>query len=153
MSSSPLISASSLLSALAADAPPVLIDTSFDLTDTGAGRAAWQQGHLPGSLYLHLERDLSGARTGRNGRHPLPARSDFAQTLGRCGITPARQVVAYDRQGGMYAARLWWMLRWMGHAEVAVLDGGVAAWVEAGGSLSTAERVASSAPPYPDRAP
>ncbi len=146
-----LISADTLRELLAQAPPPVVVETSFDLADTAAGERAWQAGHLPGSLYLHLDRDLSGPKTGSNGRHPLPERSMFAQTLARCGITPQSQVIALDRQGGMYAARLWWMLRWMGHAAVAVLDGGVQAWSDAGGALVTETASAAAAPPYPDR--
>ena len=132
---------------------PVVIEASFDLTDVNAGEAAWRAGHLPGSFYLHLDRDLAGTKTGSNGRHPLPERAVFAQTLARCGITPARQVVALDRQGGMYAARLWWMLRWMGHLNVAVLDGGTAAWTAAGGAMTAdATPPAPETPAYPDRA-
>ena len=131
----------------------VLVDVSFDLADTDAGERSWREGHLPGSLYLHLDRDLSAAKTGTNGRHPLPARADFARTLGRCGIAPQTQVVAFDRQGGMYAARLWWMLRWMGHGAAAVLDGGVAAWVTAGGTLVTTPATPAATPPYPEHAP
>ncbi|HZT55993.1 MAG TPA: sulfurtransferase, partial [Burkholderiaceae bacterium] len=88
-----------------------------------------------------------------NGRHPLPARADFAATLGHAGITPATQLVALDRQGGMYAARLWWMLRWMGHDAVAVLDGGVAAWIASGGELVADAPTPIAAAPYPERAP
>ena len=146
-----LISAEQLFEALSAGAAPVLIDASFDLADPAAGEAAWRAGHLPGALYLNLDRDLSGAKTGTNGRHPLPARADFAATLGRCGITPATQVIALDRQGGMYTARLWWLLRWMGHANVAVLDGGVAAWTTAAGALVTDAPAPVAAPPYPER--
>ena len=148
-----LISAAELQAALAAPAPPVVVDTSFDLADTRAGAAAWRAGHVPGAHYLDLERDLSGPKTGRNGRHPLPARADFAATLGRSGIAPGTQVVALDRQGGMYAARLWWMLRWLGHAEVAVLDGGMAAWTAAGGALTSDVAPLESMPAYPERAP
>ena len=146
-----LISAAELQQALASAVPVVVVDTSFDLADSGAGLAAWRAGHVPGAQYLDLERDLSGPKTGRNGRHPLPARADFAATLGRCGIAPGTQVVALDRQGGMYAARLWWMLRWMGHAEVAVLDGGVAAWSATGGALTTDTPPVTSTSPYPER--
>jgi thiosulfate/3-mercaptopyruvate sulfurtransferase len=146
-----LISATQLRALLDAGEAPILIDTRFDLADTAAGERAWSEGHLPGASYLHLDRDLSGPKTGRNGRHPLPERSTFAQTLGRVGITPERQVVVLDAQGGMYAARAWWMLLWMGHAPVAVLDGGLAAWAEAGGRLTTEAPAASSAPPYPTR--
>lgn len=150
-----LISADSLRALLACDAPSVVIDTSFDLGDVAAGEHSWREAHLPGSLYLHLDRDLCGAKTGPDGvfrgRHPLPERADFARTLGRCGITPATQVVAVDRQGGMYAARLWWMLRWMGHAAVAVLDGGVPAWTAPGGAVVADAGTPGKAPPYPDR--
>jgi thiosulfate/3-mercaptopyruvate sulfurtransferase len=155
-----LISADELRALLAAGAAPVLVDTSFDLTDTAAGEASWRAGHVPGSIYLHLERDLSGAKIGANGafqgRHPLPETGDFAALLGRCGVTPSTQVVAFDQQGGVYASRLWWMLRWMGHDAVAVLDGGVAAWCAAGGALVTdapAGPTTAAAPPYPERAP
>jgi thiosulfate/3-mercaptopyruvate sulfurtransferase len=133
---------------------PVVVDTSFDLADANAGEASWRESHLPGSFYLHLDRDLSGVKTGSNGRHPLPDRSAFAVTLARCGITPATQIVVLDRQGGTFAPRLWWMLRWMGHADVALLDGGLAAWTAAGGVLtSAATPPASPAPAYPERAP
>jgi thiosulfate/3-mercaptopyruvate sulfurtransferase len=149
-----LISAAELRAALAADPYRIaLVDTRFDLADVHAGEAAWRASHLPGSVYLDLDRDLAGAKTGRNGRHPLPARADFAATLGRCGITPAMQVVALDAHGGMYAARLWWMLRWMGHDAAAVFDGGIAAWVDAGGALTSDLTAPKPQAPYPDRAP
>ena len=150
-STTTLISATQLRALLDAGEAPVLIDTRFDLADPFAGERAWGEGHLPCAFYLHLDRDLSGAKTGRNGRHPLPERSAFAQTLGRIGVTPERQVVVLDAQGGMYAARAWWMLLWMGHAQVAVLDGGLAAWAEAGGGLTTELPAPISAPPYPTR--
>ena len=150
-----LISADHLRALLASGAPAVVIDTGFDLTDPQLGERDWRAGHVPTSQYLHLDRDLAGSKTGAHGvfrgRHPLPERATFAATLGRCGITPARQVVALDRQGGMYAARLWWMLRWMGHDAVAVLDGGLAAWVAGGGALTTDLPAVAPAAPYPDR--
>lgn len=106
---------------------PLILDCSFDLADTGAGERAYATGHVPGALYLHLDRDLCGTRTGADGafrgRHPLPERDTFAALLRRLGLRAGRQVVCYDTQGGPYAARCWWMLRWLGHAEVAVLDG------------------------------
>jgi len=148
-----LISVDELRAALDGPQPVVVIDTSFDLADVNAGEASWRAGHLPGALYLHLDRDLCGAKTGMNGRHPLPSRADFAATLGRAGITPSTQVIALDRQGGMYAARLWWMLRWIGHDAVAVLDGGVAAWIASGGALVTEEPKPVAAAPYSDRVP
>ncbi|MEO6409876.1 MAG: sulfurtransferase [Burkholderiaceae bacterium] len=139
---STLTSAAELAAALAGPNPPLVIETSFDLGDADAGVRCWRASHLPGSIYLHLERDLSGPKTGADrrfrGRHPLPERAVFAATLARAGVAPGRSVVALDRQGGVYAARLWWMLRWMGHAEVAVLDGGLAAWIAAGGATTDA---------------
>lgn len=153
-----LLSADQLGALLDSDDPVVLLDTSFDLADAAAGERSWREGHVAGSLYLHLERDLSGPRTGSDGvfrgRHPLPDRRVFAQTLGRCGVTPDTQVIALDRHGGMFAARLWWMLQWMGHPRVAVLDGGVAAWTHAGGALTTTQApAAAEARPYPEAAP
>ncbi len=152
-----LVSADQLRAALAAGGPLVIIDTRFDLADVAAGEAGWRAGHIAGSTYLHLDRDLSGPKTGSdgrfNGRQPLPGRTGFAATLGRCGVTSATQVVVLDAQVGMVAARLWWMLRWMGHAAVAVLDGGLAAWTAAGGALVTDDTTVPAAPPYPERAP
>jgi len=130
-----LITASELAALLASGPKPVVVDTSFDLADTGAGERRFAASHLPGSRYLHLDRDLSGTKTGRNGRHPLPDRAAFARTVAALGITPATQVVCLDAQGGVYAARLWWMLRWLGHEAVAVLDGGIQAWQRVGGAL------------------
>ncbi|MFZ5603232.1 MAG: sulfurtransferase, partial [Pseudomonadota bacterium] len=115
-----------------------IIDCRHDLAQPDAGETAYRQSHLPGALFLHLDRDLSGAKTGTNGRHPLPEPAALAITLGRCGIGPGTQVVAYDDSGGMFAARLWWLLRWLGHEAVAVLDGGLAAWQQAGQALSAA---------------
>ena len=131
----------------------VVLDARFDLADVDAGLRDWCAGHLPKSIYLHLDRDLSGAKTGRNGRHPLPERATFARTLGNCGVTPQTPVIALDAQGGMYAARVWWMLRWMGHTDMAVLDGGVAAWLRAGGALDARAAAPTAAPAYPDRLP
>ncbi|MFM2058172.1 MAG: hypothetical protein RLY71_2557 [Pseudomonadota bacterium] len=144
----PLISAADLADRLGR---AVLLDTSFDLADPAAGEAAYRAAHLPGAFYLHLDRDLSTAKTGRNGRHPLPAREAFAATVGGLGIGPDTPVVVYDRQGAMFAARAWWMLRWLGHTQVAVLDGGVAAWSAAGGALEAGDGPARSdtAPAYP----
>ena len=118
-----LITADELLALAARGPAPVVVDCSFDLADTEAGERAWREAHLPGSHYLHLDRDLSGAKTGRNGRHPLPDRAAFAARMAELGCQDDLPVVAYDASGGMYAARLWWMLRWLGHSQVQVLDG------------------------------
>jgi thiosulfate/3-mercaptopyruvate sulfurtransferase len=149
-----LIDADALRSLIDSGRPVVIVDTGFDLANPASGERDHAAGHLPGAVYLHLDRDLSGAKTGRNGRHPQPERAAFAATLGRIGVAPGVQVVAYDRQGGPYAARLWWMLRWLGHGEAAVLDGGVEAWRAAGGALVTTPAAPAALPPYPlDRTP
>jgi len=149
-----LISATTLRERLAANDPRlVVLDASFDLADPGAGERAHAAGHVPGAIYLHLDRDLSAAKTGLNGRHPLPSREAFAARLGALGVGADSHVVACDGQGGMYAARLWWMLRWLGHAEVAVLDGGLAAWRAAGGELQAGAVVARPSSQMPLRAP
>jgi len=106
----------------------VVIDCRFTLTDTEAGRNAYTQGHIPGARYAHLDQDLSGAKNGRNGRHPLPDPQEFARTLGAWGIDQHTQVVVYDDSFGAIAVRLWWMLRWLGHDAVALLDGGLPTW-------------------------
>lgn len=146
MSHRTLISAAELQALLAQDlapeALPLLVDVGFDLADTAAGERAWTEGHLPGAHYLHLDRDLSAAKTGTNGRHPLPDRAAFARHMAALGLASGRQVVVYDAQGGMYAARLWWMLRWIGHADAAVLDGGRQAWAAVGGPLTAEAPVA-----------
>ncbi|HRD95668.1 MAG TPA: sulfurtransferase [Rubrivivax sp.] len=144
-----LISATELMAMQAGGAPLVVLDCSFDLGDTSAGERAYAAGHLPGAHYAHLDRDLSGPKNGRNGRHPLPDRQALARVAGRWGVRPGVQVVSYDDQGLPYAARAWWLLRWLGHPGVAVLDGGRAAWLAAGGRLVTDLPVAPDAPPYP----
>lgn len=129
--------------------PLVLLDCGFELTDPAAGERAYAAGHLPGARYAHLDRDLSGPKAPGRGRHPLPEREAFAATAGRWGVAPGVQVVCYDAQGGPYAARAWWLLRWLGHADVAVLDGGPAAWQADGGTLVSTVPAAAARPPYP----
>lgn len=118
--------------------PVVVCDCSFDQADTRAGERNFATGHIPGAVYLHLDRDLSGRKTGANGRHPLPRREDVVALMTRLGASDKTQVVAYDDVGGAMAARLWWLLRWVGHPASAVLNGGLAAWREAGFPLETA---------------
>jgi thiosulfate/3-mercaptopyruvate sulfurtransferase len=144
-----LISAPQLLALQAAGTPLVLLDCGFDLADPTAGESAYTQDHLPAAQYAHLDRDLSGAKTGLNGRHPLPARQALAARVGQWGITPGVQVVVYDNQAMPYAARAWWLLRWLGHGQVAVLDGGRSAWLAAGGTLSATVPTPANLPPYP----
>lgn len=105
-----------------------VFDCRHDLKNTEYGRQAYARGHIPGALFLHLDEDLSGVKDGCNGRHPLPDAESFARRMSACGVDAATQVVAYDNEGGIFASRLWWMLRWLGHDKVAVLDGGLAGW-------------------------
>src|SRR5690606_14311791 len=119
----------------------IICDCRHDLADHSAGYRAYRAGHIPGARFLHLDVDLSGPKTGLNGRHPLPHPSTFGLRLGALGIANDSQVVAYDESGGVYASRLWWMLRWVGHAKVAVLDGGWQAWTKAGLPVTVAQPV------------
>lgn len=120
----------------------VVVDCRFDLGRPEAGEAAWRAGHIPGAWYAHLDRDLAGQRSATSGRHPLPDPQVLVQLFSRWGVGPQVRVVAYDAAGGAFAARLWWLLRWMGHDEVALLDGGLPAWLAAGQPLATAAPLA-----------
>lgn len=119
----------------------VVLDCRHDLTDSNAGRAAYSEGHIPSAQFAHLDFDLSGNKINDIGafcgRHPLPDRDVFVAKLRAWGINNNTQVIAYDAQGGIFAARLWWMMRWIGHTAVAVLNGGLQAWSAAGGVLAT----------------
>ncbi|MCB1908988.1 MAG: sulfurtransferase [Rhodocyclaceae bacterium] len=115
-----------------------VIDCRHDLVDTDHGRLAFADGHLPGACFMHLDDDLSAKPSGTNGRHPLPDPAELALRLGARGIDRSTQVVAYDDSGGIFAARLWWLMRWLGHRRVAVLDGGFRSWCAAG-KLSTGQ--------------
>lgn len=136
MNLAPLISPTAL-DALRQQADVAVVDVRHDLMQPAAGRAAWQTGHILGAIHLHLDDDLSGPKTGQNGRHPLPDPSTLADRLGRIGIGDGSRVIAYDDAGGAFAARLWWLLRWLGHDAVAVLDGGWQAWLAAALPVST----------------
>jgi thiosulfate/3-mercaptopyruvate sulfurtransferase len=119
----------------------VIVDCRFDLTNPARGEQLYLESHIPGARYAHLDRDLAGTKTGKNGRHPLPTPAQMEERFGALGIGPGVQVVAYDADSGMYAARLWWMLRFMGHDRVAVLNGGFAAWLRAGHDVSGGREV------------
>ncbi len=106
----------------------VVVDTRFHLPDPAWGRARYREGHIPGAVFADTGEDLAAPLTGTNGRHPLPSVEAMAETFGRLGIGDDSTVVACDSAGGMYAARLWWMLRYLGHRRVALLDGGLSAW-------------------------
>jgi thiosulfate/3-mercaptopyruvate sulfurtransferase len=123
----------------------VIVDVRHDLAQPDAwGATEYGRGHVPGARFAHLDRDLSAPKSGRNGRHPLPDPATCAATFGRLGIDATKQVVAYDQGSGMVAARLWWMLRSLGHDAVAVLDGGYAKWTREGRPV-TSEAPARSA--------
>jgi thiosulfate/3-mercaptopyruvate sulfurtransferase len=109
-----------------------VFDCRHDLANPKLGEQQYREGHIPGALFAHLDRDLSGRKTGANGRHPLPDPQDFEKWLEKTGLTPQEQAVCYDGGPGAMAARLWWMLRWVGHERVAVLDGGLAKWTKEG---------------------
>jgi thiosulfate/3-mercaptopyruvate sulfurtransferase len=122
----------SQLNAHSSDTDWAVLDCRFELGRPESGAQAYAEGHIPNAIYAHLDRELSGPVTSTSGRHPLPAVEAFAATLGRWGIDENVQVVAYDQGNGAYASRLWWLLRWVGHGRVAVLNGGFAAWQQAG---------------------
>ena len=110
----------------------VILDCRHELTNPEFGSKAYAESHIRNARFAYLDRDLAAPLTGRNGRHPLPDPKLFADWLGRMGVSNDKQVIGYDNAGGVYASRLWWMLRWMGHRSVAVLDGGWQAWLAAG---------------------
>lgn len=119
----------------------VVLDCRHDLANPDFGRQAFAEGHIPNAQFAHLDTELAGEKSGADkvfrGRHPLPDRANFIATLRRWGIDDDTQVIAYDAHGGMFAARLWWMLKWVGHDAVAVLDGGLPAWLAQGMFVST----------------
>ena len=118
------------------DADFVIFDCRHDLMKPDAGAQAYAQSHIPGARFAHSDKDLSGPKTGKTGRHPLPEPGQFMAWLGANGVDGNTQVVAYDYAGGASATRLWWMLRWLGHDDVAVLDGGWEAWIKAGAPVT-----------------
>ena len=147
-----LLSAPQLHTLLNSSSPPLVFDCSFELMTPGAGDLQYQEAHLPGAIRADLDRHLSVAHgapdAASGGRHPLPSRLQFAAWLQLVGVTPERQVVVYDRQGGNYCGRLWWMLKWMGHDKVAVLDGGLPAWQALGGATERASSLDLRTPVY-----
>jgi len=138
-----LISVAELQALHTSGAPLMVFDCSFDLMQPAAGRALFNDNHIAGAVFADLNDDLSTHSprfTGRavnGGRHPLPARADFARWLGQIGLGNGMQAVVYDRHGMNYCGRLWWMLKWLGHDAVAVLNGGWQAWVAAGGAVES----------------
>jgi thiosulfate/3-mercaptopyruvate sulfurtransferase len=127
------------LAARLGDPTLAIIDCRYNLDNEAWGAREYRSAHIPGAAYAHLAHDLAGAKTGTNGRHPLPDVNALRRTFGRLGIGRGIQVVAYDQDTGMYASRLWWLLRWLGHDAVAVLDGGFAKWIAEGRPTTSGE--------------
>lgn len=123
----------------------VIFDCRHDLMDHGRGARLYREGHIPNAQFAPVETALAGSKTGRSGRHPLPDPGEFGAFLARHGVTPSSTIVAYDDAGGLYAARLWWLTRWIGHTEVHLLDGGLPKWTAEGRPLSTTVPVVAPA--------
>jgi thiosulfate/3-mercaptopyruvate sulfurtransferase len=138
-----------------ADPACVVVDVRHDLAlPERWGEDQYRASHVPGARFAHIDRDLSAPKTGRSGRHPLPAADAAAALFGRLGVAPGTQVVAYDQGNGMFASRLWWMLRWLGHDAVAVLDGGFERWTREGRPVNAdvpppSSATFTAAPPRP----
>jgi thiosulfate/3-mercaptopyruvate sulfurtransferase len=115
----------------------IIVDSRHDLMNASLGRDAYAASHLPGAIFMSIDDDLSTIKNGKNGRHPLPMPESFAKTLGAKGISNASKVVVYDQGNSMFVGRLWWMLKWLGHDDVFVLDGGFAQWQKEGRALET----------------
>ena len=115
----------------------VIFDCRHDLMDAGKGERLYREGHIPGAHFASIDTDLSGEKTGTNGRHPLPSPAAFAAFLARHGVAQTAAIVAYDDVGGQFASRLWWMARWIGLANVYLLDGGIGKWIAEGRAVST----------------
>ncbi|MFM9902735.1 MAG: sulfurtransferase [Polaromonas sp.] len=141
MTHTTLISVQQLQALMASGQPFKVFDCSFDLGQPALGHQQFVDAHLPGALHASLDTDLSahGGPSASGGRHPLPTQEAFAQWLTSVGMTNTTQAVVMDRNGANYCGRLWWMLKWVGHEHVAVLDGGLQAWVAAGGAVEQGE--------------
>ncbi|MEH6473956.1 MAG: sulfurtransferase [Halopseudomonas sp.] len=147
-----LIDAQSLEAMLAgasADGRCVVLDCRFNLMQPEAGLEQYQQGHIPTAVYAHLDHDLSSPIIPQSGRHPLPDPQRLAKRLGEWGIAADTQVVVYDDMAGAMAARAWWLLRWLGHERVALLDGGLSAWIAAAGAISSQSESPACCGEYP----
>ena len=132
----PLISAFDLQQLLKQQNNILIIDCRFDLANTEAGAQQYAQSHIPGAFFLDLDKDLCAPKTGHNGRHPLPERETLAKRLRAIGMNNDTHVIVYDQADSMFAAHMWWLLLWLGHQQVQVLDGGLTAWTKAGGELT-----------------
>ena len=128
-----------------------IFDCRHDLANPELGAQQYAEAHIPGALFAHLDHDLSAVKTDGNGRHPLPEAKKFINWLGKQGLKPTDQVVCYDGGPGAHASRLWWMLRWAGHEQAAVLDGGLAKWLREGRPV-TVDVASFEAAPYAGKA-
>ncbi|PKO59695.1 MAG: sulfurtransferase [Betaproteobacteria bacterium HGW-Betaproteobacteria-18] len=147
-----LISVSQLQAFMTSDQPLMVFDCSFELMQATAGDAQYQESHVAGAVRADLDHNLSAQEApdaASGGRHPLPSRETFAAWLGSVGLRPDMQAVVYDRQGVNYCGRLWWLLKWAGHEAVAVLDGGLPAWLAAGGAVASGDGPTTQASNYP----
>ena len=124
----------------------LLFDCRFDLVDSEAGYKSYLEGHIPGAIYVHSDKDLASEKNGRNGRHPLPSINQWQKTYASLGITPNSRVVIYDNQSCMYAVRLWWMLKAVGHQHIELLDGGYSSWCQSGYPSEQYETFRKAAP-------
>ncbi|MEY4863211.1 MAG: 3-mercaptopyruvate sulfurtransferase [Pseudomonadota bacterium] len=131
----------------------IVVDARHDLMQPQAGALGYAEGHIPGARFVAMDADLSAAKNGRNGRHPMPSQEQVRALLAGLGLQPEQQLVVYDTSGGLMASRLWWMARWVGHARVAVLDGGLPAWQRAGYPVTTELPTVQPCTPWPERAP
>ncbi|GAA0492994.1 sulfurtransferase [Salinibacillus aidingensis] len=137
-----LISVDELKTKMDASDEMVIVDTRFELTNPGAGRAAYLKGHIPQAFYLDLNKDLAGEKTEHGGNHPLPDINEFAQKIGNIGIDQHTTVIVYDQGNEMFSGRCWWLLHYLGHESVYVLDGGLERWQEKGYEITTKQPVA-----------
>jgi len=142
----PIITANQLEELINEGSDILICDCRFDLTNAKAGYEMYKTAHITGAIYVNVDQDLSGKKTGENGRHPLPTAEDWAKIRQRLGIANHTHVVAYDSHGGTFASRLWWMLRSIGHASVQVLDGGLDAWNGSIGSIGREPKPLSAMP-------
>lgn len=150
MSTSLLITPQQLQAALSNGSQVVVFDCSYELSDASAGKKAYLGEHIPGALFADIGEALSshGGESASGGRHPLPTRAAFAQWLSARGVANDALVVVYDRNRGNFCVRLWWMLQWLGHDQVAVLDGGLQGWKATGAALASGEEPARAATPF-----
>lgn len=133
------------LASLLGNGAIALFDTRYSLADGSAGRLAYAESRIPGATFLDLKHDLSGTISDKTGRHPLPSPAHLAQRLRECGVSHNTQIVAYDDSSGAFAARLWWLCKWMGHDRIAVLNGGFTGWKTADHPVATASATPRSA--------